>query len=198
MRKILAVLILLGCVEASVMMLEGCKRHAAPVAQPAVLSIPKVPQPDIPGPLPVDSGDDLPVARRAPPRRVSHSNQSQTSDAQAAAAAAAAAAQARQDAALLQQQQTASQQQQKELDHEVKQDVNAGQQMQEEPRIQDPPAPPASSGLGPDAPRIQDAPDAEEAQPGQASPPISPRIQDAPGPAQPQQPQPAQPQPAPQ
>jgi hypothetical protein len=195
MRRILTVLILMGGVEASVMMLQGCKRHATPpAAQPAVLNVPKVPQPDIPGPLPVDSGDTAPVQRPAPVRRVSRPDQSQIRYAQAAAAAA----QRRQDAALLQQQQTASQQQQQELNHEVKQGTDAQQQMQAEPRIQDPPAPPASSGLGPDAPRIQDAPDAEETQPGQTSPPVSPRIQDAPGPAQPQQPQQAQPQPAPQ
>ncbi len=187
MRKVLTTIALLATCGAVSMMLEGCKRHAVPPAQPAVRIAPHVPQPDVPGPLPIQGDDQGPVERRPSSGRRLRANPiaSPAPDVQAAAAA-----QRRQDARLLQQQRVASQQQQNELNDEVLQVTRQQQQIQEEPRIQDAPEPPASTGLGPDAPRIQDAPGPYQGQDGQTTP----RIQDAPGPAQ-TQPSPTSPPP---
>lgn len=185
MRKILAILVLIAGVEAPLVLLQGCKRSTPPPAQPAI-RIPRVPPPDIPGSLPLDSGEFNLPKPHVSPKRAPRPAQPQPSDTQDAAAALAT--QQRRDARLLQQQQTASRQQQEELNREVKQDAAARDQMQDEPRIQDIPEPPGSSGFGPDAHRIQDAPGLDQGQPGQAPP----RIQDAPGPSQTQ---PAQPPP---
>ena len=187
MRKNLIRLVLVAGIEvAGMMLLQGCKRHTAPPpVQPVVRSIPKMAQPDIPGPLPVEGADQAPMERRASPRRHARTEEVQP---QPVDAQAAEATQQRRDARLLRQQQATSQAQQRELNGEVERSAKARQQVQDEPRIQDAPEPPASSGLGPDAPRIQDAPGPDQGQPGQEPP----RIQDAPGPAQ------TQPQPQPQ
>ncbi|MDQ2833085.1 MAG: hypothetical protein M3Y50_04925 [Acidobacteriota bacterium] len=171
---------------------QGCKGHAVPATvQPLERSVPKVKQPEIPGPLPIEDAAPAGKSGRGGHRR-SLAEQPNV-PAPAPSDAVAAAAQGRRDARLLQQQEAASQAQQRQLNEQVQQGVRAREQMQAEPRIQSAPEPPASSGLGPDAPRIQDSP---AGVPGANGGREAPRIQDAPGPSQtarPTQPE-AQPQ----
>ena len=187
MRIRLRMVLVFAVCGTTMLILEGCKNHPAAPAQPVVRSVPRVSQPDIPAPLPVQ-GDYPGVAPRQPSTRRRTPvtpMQDQPVDPQVTEAA-----QRRLDSRLLQQQRAASRQQQTELNDEVRQITRQQQEIQDEPRIQDAPEPPGSSGLGPDAPRIQDAPGPDQGVYGQPAP----RIQDAPGPAQ-TQPTPSQPPP---
>ena len=135
--------ILVAAVEAGIILIQGCKRHTAPApAKQIVRSIPKVAQPDIPGPLPVDNANQGPSLRRPPSKRHAQASQVQSLPTDVGEAASAAAAQRRQDASLLQQQEAASHAQQQELNEEVQRDRKVQEQMQDEPRIQDAPEPP--------------------------------------------------------
>jgi hypothetical protein len=141
---------------------QGCKKQAAPVAvQPVVSSSRPLVLPDFSvGHLPVEDVDpgatpkvDRTLLRRpqvqplqVEPVQVEHAD---------AGAAAVAEAQRQQDedARLLQQQEAASEQQQEELDREIEQDQKTQQEMEAEPRIQDIPELPEQAPMEPIQPQ---------------------------------------------
>jgi hypothetical protein len=173
MRKSFSTWLIVASVGLATMLVQGCKKQAAPAARPVVRSAPPVNTvPDFAfaaDPLPIEDVDAgaathhsgrrlMPV--QPVPVRV------QPVDTQPAVAAA----QRRQDAVLLQQQQAASQGQQQELDREVQQNLQMEQQVQAEPRIQEAPEVPLSPPMpalmpGQEAPRIQDVPEAPQMTP---------------------------------
>lgn len=116
---------------------QGCKKQAAPAPAQSTVRVPRV-QPDLQvGSLPVGSMGpygppkvDRVVRRPAPVER---------QEPKGVDPEAAAAAQRRQDASLLLQQQVASQKQQQELNQEIDEEMKRGQEVQEEPRIQNVP-----------------------------------------------------------
>lgn len=134
---------------------SGCKRHSAPVpAQPVVRTLPPIKtRPDFPmGSVPparIEEGPSV-GARQDLRRTVVPPSGPSAAETQTALAAA----QRRQDAALLQQQQAASRRQQEELDHQIEQSVRAQQQMDAQPRIQEPPEKPMTQPSQPQG--IQD------------------------------------------
>jgi hypothetical protein len=176
MRRTFAVWFIVASVGLAAMLVQGCKKHAAPAAQPVVRSAPPVNTvPDFAaGSFPVENVETVAVPRHhsvrsAPPVQPVLMQPVDTQ-------AAVAAAQRRQDAVLLQQQQAASQGQQQELDRQVQQNLQMEQQIQGEPRIQDipeqpltPPQPVLAPGQEP--PRIQDVPEAPQMIPVQPPPP---------------------------
>jgi hypothetical protein len=179
------------------MLMQGCKRKAAPVVvQPVVRTAPRAAP--APSDFPQDDEDvsgAAPVASRARRRMVVAPA---VVPAPGVDTEPAEEVQRRRDEVLLKQQESASQRQQQELNGVVQQSLKLSQEQQAEPRIQDapepPPSPPAQPGQ--EEQRIQDAPGplpSQPAQPGQDEP----RIQDAPGPAQ-TAPAPTQPQEPPQ
>lgn len=119
---------------------QGCRKQAAPVAVRPVRSAPQV-QLDFPGgPLRVDDVDPGPTAKMDQPplrRPQVQTLQVQLVQVQHPDAAAVAEAQRRQDAMLLQQQEAASERQQEDLDQDIEQNLKTQEEMEAEPRIQD-------------------------------------------------------------
>jgi hypothetical protein len=144
MREALSKCVIVMGAGLAMVLAQGCKKHAAPVAvQPVVRNVPRV-QPDFAvGSLPVEDVDRgaMPRVDRTPRRQQPvQPMQAQNTDAQAAAANALV--QRRQDVRLLQEQEAASQRQQQELNQEIEEDTRTQQQMEAEPRIQDIPEAP--------------------------------------------------------
>ena len=175
MRKTFAAWLIVASVGLAAMLVQGCKKHAAPAAQPVVRSAPPVNTvPDFAaGPFPVENVETVAVphhhnVRSAPPVQPVLMQPVDTQ--------AEVAAQRRQDAVLLQKQQAASQGQQQELDRQVQQNLQMEQQIQAEPRIQDVPEQPLTpsqpvSAPGQEPPRIQDVPEAPQMIPVQPAQP---------------------------
>jgi hypothetical protein len=160
----------LAAVGLALMVGQGCKKKQAPaVAQPVVRAAPR--------PAPVDFPDDPPepvnvdqpvhhsVRRVAPPPVVQAPRPVVDPN-------ALAEAQRQRDATLLQQQQAASQKQQQELNGVVQRSYKLQQQQQAEPRIQSLPEVPITQPIvpGQEPPRIQDNPNAPQAQENEPAP----------------------------
>jgi hypothetical protein len=117
---------------------QGCRKQAAPVAVQPAVRVPRV-QPDLRvGSLPVGS-----LGPYGPPKvdRVArHPAPVQRQETQGVDTEATTTAQMRQDASLLLQQQAASQKQQQELNQEIEEEMKRRQEVQEELRIQSVPS----------------------------------------------------------